>query len=66
MINFNEWVKKDVESNLLKILNLRFNDLAEYDQDILNIYFDGQFTKLDDSLNYHALGGQNEKLYRPY
>ena len=63
MINFNEWVKKDVESNLLKILNLRFNDLAEYDQDMLNIYFDGEFTKLDDSLNYHALGGQNKKLY---
>ena len=28
-----------------KFLNLRFDDLDEYDQDILNIYFDGQFTK---------------------
>ena len=63
IINFSEWIKKDVESNLLKILNLRFDDLAEFDQDILNIYFDGQITKFNDSLNYHALGGQNEKLY---
>ena len=63
IINFNEWVKKDVELNLSKILNLRFNDLAEFDQDILNIYFDGQITKFNDSLNYHALGGVNETLY---
>ena len=63
LINFNEWVKQDVESNLSKILNLRFYELDEYDQDILNIYFDGQFRKLDDDLNYHAFGGQDEKLY---
>ena len=63
IINFNEWVKKDIESNLIEILNLRFNDLAEADQDILNIYFDGQITKFNDNLNYQALGGQNEKLY---
>ena len=63
LINFNKWVKQDVESNLSKILNLRFYELDEYDQDILNIYFDGQFRKLDDNLNYHAFGGQDEKLY---
>ena len=63
VINFGEWVKHDVESNLLKILKSRFNYLTDYDQEILNIYFDGQFTKLDNNLNYHALGGQDEKLY---
>lgn len=63
IINFGEWVKHDVESNLLKILKSRFNYLTDYDQEILNIYFDGQFTKLDNNLNYHALGGQDEKLY---
>ena len=63
VINFNAWVKQDVESNLLKILNLRFDNLIQHDQEILNVYFDGQFTKLVDNLNYQAIGGQNESLY---
>jgi len=63
VIDFNAWIKDEVESDLLKILNLRHNEIFDYDQEVLNIYFDGQFTKLDENLNYQAIGGQDENLY---
>jgi lipopolysaccharide biosynthesis glycosyltransferase len=63
VIDFNAWIKEEVESDLLKILNLRHNEIFDYDQEVLNIYFDGQFTKLDENLNYQAIGGQDENLY---
>lgn len=63
VIDFNAWIKDEVESDLLKILNLRHNEIFDYDQEVLNIYFDGQFTKLDEKLNYQAIGGQDENLY---
>ena len=56
VINYSAWLKQDIESNLLNLLNLRFNEIFDYDQEILNIYFDGQFTNLDKSLNYQATG----------
>ena len=31
---------------------------------IFNIYFDGQFTKLVDDLNYQAIGGHDQDLYK--
>lgn len=63
VIDFNAWIEEEVESDLLKILNLRHNEIFDYDQEVLNIYFDGQFTKLDENLNYQAIGGQDENLY---
>jgi len=63
VIDFDAWIKDEVESDLLKILNLRHNEIFDYDQEVLNIYFDGQFTKLDENLNYQAIGGQDENLY---
>jgi len=64
VIDYRAWLNQEVESNLIKILNLRFKDIFEYDQEILNIYFDGQFTKLVDDLNYQAIGGHDQKLYK--
>jgi len=64
VIDYDAWLNQDVESNLLKILNFRFKDIFDYDQEILNIYFDGQFTKLVDSLNYQAIGGHDKNLYK--
>ncbi len=63
IIDFSEWTNQNIESQLLKILNNRFNEIFDYDQEILNIYFDGNFTNLDENLNYQAIGGQDEKLY---
>lgn len=64
VIDYRAWLNQEVESNLIKILNFRFKDIFDYDQEILNIYFDGQFTKLIDDLNYQAIGGRNQDLYK--
>lgn len=64
VIDYRAWLNQEVESNLIKILNFRFKDIFDYDQEILNIYFDGQFTKLVDDLNYQAIGGHHQDLYK--
>ena len=64
VIDYRAWLNQEVESNLIKILNFRFKDIFDYDQEILNIYFDGQFTKLVDDLNYQAIGGHDQDLYK--
>jgi len=64
VIDYRAWLNQEVESNLTKILSFRFKDIFDYDQEILNIYFDGQFTKLVDDLNYQAIGGHDQDLYK--
>ena len=63
VINFSKWVDQNIEPDLLNILNIRFNEIFDYDQEILNIYFDGKFTDLDNNLNYQAIGGQDDELF---
>ena len=63
LINFSKWVDQNIEPDLLNILNKRFNEIFDYDQEILNIYFDGKFTDLDNNLNYQAIGGQDDELF---
>ena len=63
LINFSKWVDQNIEPDLLNILNIRFNEIFDYDQEILNIYFDGKFTDLDNNLNYQAIGGQDDELF---
>ena len=63
IINFSKWINQNIESNLLNILDKRYNEIFDYDQEILNIYFDGKFTHLDNNLNYQAIGGQDNELF---
>ena len=63
IINFSKWINQNIESNLLNILDKRYNEIFDYDQEILNIYFDGKFTDLDNNLNYQAVGGQDDELF---
>lgn len=61
-INYFKWLDQEVEIHLLKILENRFDDIFDYDQEVLNIYFDGRYTKLDKHLNYQAIGGFDIEL----
>lgn len=63
VINYLIWLEKAVELDLLKILENRFHTIFDYDQEVLNIYFDGSFTKLDNTLNFQAIGGQDNELF---
>lgn len=58
LVDYKKWLEVNVSSSLLKELKNEDNELMFWDQDILNIYFDGQFLDLDETLNYNVYGDQ--------
>lgn len=52
IINLETWKKNNLQKSFLKILNTYNTKLHFWDQDILNIYFDGNFQVMDENLNY--------------
>ncbi len=52
IINLETWKKNNLQKSFLKILNTYNTKLQFWDQDILNIYFDGNFQVMDENLNY--------------
>lgn len=53
IIDFKKWKRLNVKENLIKVLNERSEDLIFWDQDILNIHFDGDFSNMNKLLNYN-------------
>ena len=58
LVDYKKWLEKKVSLSFQEILRNRNNDLMFWDQDILNIYFDGNFFDLDESLNFNVYGDQ--------
>ena len=52
VINFETWNKNNLKDHFLKILNIFNTKLRFWDQDILNIYFDGKYQLMDENLNF--------------
>ncbi len=52
IIDFKKWKTNDLKDKFLKIMYEYQQKLLFWDQDILNIYFDGDFEIMDDSLNF--------------
>lgn len=59
IINYKDWLIGEFQEKLLEIFNERHSKIFDYDQEILNIFFDDNFTKLDKSLNYQAIGRED-------
>ena len=53
IIDYQYWVEKKVSSKLINILEKRFDKIIYWDQDILNIYFDDNYSKLNPYLNFN-------------
>ena len=51
--DFKYWKQNDVSSELLKIMNDYKNNITFWDQDVLNIYYDGNFLELSDFVNFN-------------
>jgi len=51
-INFSEWKKISIKNKSEKIIKEKSEDLILWDQDVLNIIFDGNFEDLDPLFNY--------------
>ena len=52
IINFNKWLESDILNKLLNLTDERAEDIQWWDQDVLNIYFDGNYTEMSENLNY--------------
>lgn len=52
LINYEKWLKNNMLNDLLEITRLREKDIVFWDQDVLNILFDGNYIELSKSLNY--------------
>ena len=61
LIDFQKWEKENVSTKIFKILKNRFEEIFDYDQELLNVYFDGDFVAMPKSLNFQATGSQSKK-----
>lgn len=63
VINYDYWIKKSLQNELLKIMENRNKDLIFWDQDLLNIYFDGDYLEFKNNLNFNftLLNSPHEK-----
>lgn len=53
IIDFQYWLNKDTENQLINILEKQFHKIVYWDQDILNIYFDDNYLKINNYLNFN-------------
>ena len=53
IVDFKFWKQNDVSSELLKIMNDYKNNITFWDQDVLNIHYDGNFLELSDFVNFN-------------
>ena len=52
VIDYKQWQKLNLTNSLLQIMNKNFNNIIFWDQDLMNLYFDGQYLELPRELNY--------------
>ena len=50
-VNLVKWRHENVHDQLIKILETRYDDILWWDQDILNIFSDGDYLEIDKDLN---------------
>ena len=54
MIDFTKWIKNDLHNNLISKLNEISNNILQWDQDVLNSFFNGKYLELENKLNFKA------------
>lgn len=52
IIDYKKWTKHSTSDNLLKLMLGNKKELKYWDQDLLNIFFNGNFSEMSKSLNY--------------
>jgi lipopolysaccharide biosynthesis glycosyltransferase len=62
-INYKKWQKGQITEELIKTMNKNYDNIVFWDQDVLNLYFDGNFQKISKSLNFNFTSKFNDKNY---
>ena len=63
IIDYQQWLKEKVGEKLIYNLSSNKEDLKYWDQDLLNIYFEGNFIELDNYLNFKVYLNENNFKY---
>lgn len=64
IINYKDWLTGKFKEKLLDIFNERHSTIFDYDQEILNVFFEDNFTKLDKHLNYQSIGRKDSEYIK--
>lgn len=52
LINLQKWKESNLKNEFIKIIEKYQNRLNYWDQDVMNIYFNGKYVRFTESLNY--------------
>ena len=55
VIDYKQWQKLNLTENLLEIMNNNYENIIYWDQDLMNLFFDGRYLELPKELNYTPL-----------
>jgi len=66
IIDFQQWIKNNTLKNMLKIMKEKYKRIIYWDQDIMNLHFEGNYLEIPRSMNYTSSDGvtmPEEKIY---
>ena len=62
LINYHNWIEFDITSKLIELLEEYKERIVFWDQDVLNVCFDGSFLHLDSNLNFLIKKNENQVI----
>ena len=60
-IDYKKW--KNIKKELIGLMNTHYEKIIFWDQDVLNLFFDGEYKKIESSLNYNIIKNYDDKKY---
>lgn len=66
VIDYQKWIVENTGNKLIDIMKKNYSNIKYWDQDVMNIYFDGNYLELSRSMNYTSSDGVNltsDKIY---
>lgn len=63
VIDFKKWVKDDLHNKLLSKLEQISDNILQWDQDVLNSFFNGKYLELEEKFNFKA-SSEFKKSYK--
>ena len=61
IINYKKWIENDIQSKLIDKLKFLKENIYQWDQDVLNSFFNGNYNEVEKWLNFNANLFDNEK-----
>ena len=59
IVDYKEWLKNNTGEKLIDLMSKNYNNIKYWDQDVMNIYFDGKYAELPRTMNFTSSDGIN-------